>query len=213
MKLEEVIELGKQSNVVREIHWLSGSFWSSIVLTISILYLIYSICRAIIKTFQTRRSFRSKTFIFHFNPISVALVSISLIFYLLSVKIEIRDEVDKWKNEVVKPYIESLPIEKKEIVFIKIDPELDYRIDERYILGTGRTTISAVEKTPVVVSYKDKGIVTKAFWYETDMDLTKKDKPYIEFQKLEHDLGHGIEPGIYNVKIHLPESYEFTEIK
>ncbi|UNY39950.1 hypothetical protein KLEB273_gp094 [Bacillus phage vB_BauM_KLEB27-3] len=118
------------------------------------------------------------------------------------------------RNKVCDSCVEKRVVQPQTHFFgVEQYPGLDYRIDETSILGTGRTTISTVVKTPVVVSYKDESIVTKAFWYETDMDLTEKDKPYIEFQKLQHDLGHGIEPGIYNVKIHLPESYEFTEIK
>ncbi|UNY39966.1 hypothetical protein KLEB273_gp095 [Bacillus phage vB_BauM_KLEB27-3] len=132
MELEEVIELGKQSNVVREIHWLSGSFWLSIVLTISILYLIYSIYRAAIKTFQTRRSFKSKTFIFHFNPISVALVCISLIFYLLSEKMAILEkELEKMQKLQQK---KSLTCEQLRTAMIKQSIKNNHKALERLSL-------------------------------------------------------------------------------
>lgn len=122
-------------------------------------------------------------------------------------------KIDEWRETVATPFIQSLPVQKKEVVYIKIDPELGSNVQGSSIFGTGYTYTSEIERTPVSFSYKDKGIVTKTLWAETTMELTDEEKPYVEFQKLEKDLGHGIEAGIYNYKIHLPDSYQFTEIK
>ncbi|MFF2532333.1 hypothetical protein ACFVS2_25825 [Brevibacillus sp. NPDC058079] len=119
-------------------------------------------------------------------------------------------DVEKWKNEIANPYIESLTSEKKEIVFIKIEAELGARASSyRY---TSKT--ESVERTPVTVSFKDgNNVVTRTEWYETTMELADDEVPYLEYKNLTVNLGHGIIPGIYNAKIHLPKSYRFTEIK
>ena len=43
--------------------------------------------------------------------------------------------------------------------------------------------------------------------------LTDEEKPYVEYQYLNRDLGHGVDTGNYNLTVPLPESYEFTDIK
>ncbi|WCF11602.1 hypothetical protein NDS46_30110 (plasmid) [Paenibacillus thiaminolyticus] len=122
--------------------------------------------------------------------------------------------INDWREKVATPFIESLPVEKKEIVFIKIEPELSPNVKGSSFLGTGYTYTTQIEKTPLTVSYKDKGVVTKTDWYEAYMELTAdEDSPFIEFQRVEKDLGHGIKAGIYNSRIFLPESYKFTDIK
>ncbi|MBP1309297.1 hypothetical protein JOD82_002317 [Paenibacillus sp. 1182] len=122
-------------------------------------------------------------------------------------------KVETWRQTVAKPFIESLPKEKKEIVYIKIDPELSQKVDGFSYWGTGYTRSSELAQTPLVISYKDQGIRTKTNWYDTFMELTSDKKPYIEYQRVSKDLGHGIKAGDYNTKIYLPESYEFMEIK
>ncbi|MFF2532336.1 hypothetical protein ACFVS2_25840 [Brevibacillus sp. NPDC058079] len=122
---------------------------------------------------------------------------------------EYHKSVAQWKREVVNPYIESLPKEKKEIVFLKIETELSTELkDNRWY-----TYSSEVQQTPLTVSFKDKGITTLTNWYDASMELTNERKPYIEYQKVPEDLGHGMDKGFYNVRIYLPESYTFTEIK
>jgi hypothetical protein len=119
-------------------------------------------------------------------------------------------DIDKWKKEYVYPYINELPLEKKEIIFIKIDPELG--ID---ILGYSHYShIQTKERTALTISYKDDGsIITKTEWYETSMELTNEAKPYVQYQQLSKDLGHNMKAGIYNSKVYLPESYTFNGIK
>ncbi|WPS85615.1 hypothetical protein SMD22_00720 (plasmid) [Brevibacillus halotolerans] len=107
------------------------------------------------------------------------------------------EELYKWEK-IVNPYIESLPFEKKEIVFIKIDTELESEVSGHSVWGIGYTNSAVVERTPLTISFKDgENIITRT----------------IEYQGLKVDLGHGFEPGIYNAKVYLPQSYSFTNLK
>lgn len=125
----------------------------------------------------------------------------------------LEEEISKWKEEVAIPYIASLEKEQKEVVFIKIEPELSHETNGSIVFGTGTIISSSVEKTPITVSFKDGGVITRTDWVETRMELTNQTKPYIQFQRLTKDLGHGIKAGYYNPKVYLPESYEFKDIK
>ncbi|MFF2532335.1 hypothetical protein ACFVS2_25835 [Brevibacillus sp. NPDC058079] len=118
-------------------------------------------------------------------------------------------DVERWKKTVVKPYIDSLPKEKKDIVFIKIESQLATESGgNRWYIDS-----SEVKLTPLTVSFKDEDITTLTSWYNASMKLTNEEKPYIEYQKVPRYLGHGVDAGYYNVKVHLPETYTFTEIK
>lgn len=136
---------------------------------------------------------------------------IGSIAYIGLVNAEIENkQINKWKNEVAYPYINSLPVEKKEIIFIKIDPELSHDTKGNLFY----TYSTPVQLTPLAISYiDDGGVVTITRWVETKMELTDKEKPYIEFQELKKDLGNGIDKGLYNVKVYLPRNYKFTDIK
>lgn len=119
------------------------------------------------------------------------------------------DRVAKWEENVAKPYINDLPVQKKEIVYIKIDPELSHSTQGNLFY----TYSKEIQRTPLTISFKGNGVETMTNWYETHMELTDEEKPYVEYQKLSQSLGDGFEKGLYNVKIYLPESYKFTDIK
>ncbi|WP_025909292.1 hypothetical protein [Priestia flexa] len=121
--------------------------------------------------------------------------------------------IKDWKDEYAAPYIESLPKQKSDIVYIKIDPELSHEVKGSYSWGTGYTYSKEVEMTPLTISFKGNGLETETNWYSTNMNLTEESKPYIEYNYLEQDLGHGVNKGRYNKEIYLPDSYEFTDIK
>ncbi|MFF2532334.1 hypothetical protein ACFVS2_25830 [Brevibacillus sp. NPDC058079] len=118
------------------------------------------------------------------------------------------EQVEKWKNEVVAPYIETLPKEKREIVYIKIESELSSKTNRLYTYSSPE-----IKLTPLTVSFKEGRITTLTNWYDASMELTKEEKAYVEFQKVPKDLGHGMDAGYYNLSVHLPETYTFTEIK
>lgn len=203
MTLEEVIELGKKATETTEIYWFSVPWWVWILIVLSIPCLIF----VIIDTFKYDFFYESA------SGLPLSFIILTCICYIFTVDTETHDGITPWRNEVAKPYIESLPVERKEIVFIKIDPELSHETHGNTFWGTGYTRSTAIEKTPLTVSYKDNGIATRTDWYEAHMELTDEEKPYIEFQRLSSNLGHEINAGLYNVKVYLPESYEFTDIK
>jgi hypothetical protein len=119
------------------------------------------------------------------------------------------EDVEEW-SVIANLYVSSLPKEKKEVVYIKIDPELGDNVS----LWSSNIDSSEIKRTPITASFIDGDqIVTETQWFETTMELTDEEKPYIEYQALTKDLGHGINAGIYNAKIHLPRSYRFGEIK
>ncbi|WP_442637861.1 hypothetical protein [Rossellomorea marisflavi] len=119
------------------------------------------------------------------------------------------NQVAKWNKEVATPYIESLPVEKRNVVYIKIDPELTSETEGSFYYTTSKT----VERTPLTFSFKENGLTTLTNWYETHMELTDEEKPYVTYQYVPKKLGEGVEKGFYNVKLYLPENYEFTDIK
>ena len=121
---------------------------------------------------------------------------------------------DKWKNQYVIPFYNSIPTEKHEIVFVKIDPEIKTSIYGGSFLGAGMVTTSTEKLTPLIVSYKDDGAVnTYTSWIDSKMTLTKETNPYIEFKRVPKDIDNEYKAGIYEVKVFLPEDYKFTDIK
>lgn len=156
-----------------------------------------------------------------FDTDEISLPILMVVMVLLSAGIvvhnnqkdEYNNKINEWRSTYAKTYVESLPKEKKEIVFIKINPELGTQVNINNFWTSGYTIKSSVERTPVTVSFKDNGIKTRTDWYETHMELTKEEKPFIEFQRLTKDLGNKVNAGLYNVKIYIPESYKFNDIK
>lgn len=119
------------------------------------------------------------------------------------------ERLEEWKQNIAIPYIETLEVEKHEIVYVKIDPELSSKTTG----GLFYTYSTPMYLTPLTVSFKSDGIETITDWHETRMELTNEDEPYIEFIRLKQDLGKNVKKGLYNKKVYLPESYKFTEIK
>ena len=124
--------------------------------------------------------------------------------------------IEQWKQEYAIPYINSLPKEKHEIVFMKIEANSSQKIKDNGLWLASQE----VQRTPMTISFKgNTGIETQTYWYATDMSLTPEQKPYIEYTVLPEDIGideqgnAGFWAGRYNHKIYLPENYEFKDIK
>ncbi|ADO59419.1 hypothetical protein [Paenibacillus polymyxa] len=219
MTIDKVIEAGK-SIVKPDLPWYSEFgvvSWSIIICSavLGILFCIWS-CKTE-KKVSDCFCIEDSNWRENWSILFICLSIVTIVFNILSSASKETDiydaKVESWRQTVAKPFIESLPKEKKEIVYIKIDPELSEKVEGFSFWGTGYTTSSEVARTPLVISYKDQGIRTKTNWYETYMELTNDKKPYIEYQRVTKDLGHDIKAGDYNTKIYLPESYEFQEIK
>jgi hypothetical protein len=117
--------------------------------------------------------------------------------------------VEQWKQKAVNTYISSLPKEKKEIVFIKIESELTSMVAG----NIWYTDSSEEKKTPLTVSFKEDKITTLTNWFDASMEITDKSDAYVEYQRVPINLGHGLEAGYYNLSVHLPNTYKFVEIK
>lgn len=208
MTIQEVIKAGKDIQTP-DFPWYSEFTLNNVLILLAIVALaIAFIIWGIAKDGKFRIGIGKTLLIFS------AAIIVFEILASLSAQLDYREKaIDKWKMEVAKPYIESLPVAKNEIIFIKIDPELSTNVHGSTFFGNGYTYSTTIERTPLVVSYKDNGIVTKTDWFETRMELTSEQKPFINYQVLKQDLGHGIKAGTYNTHVFLPQSYSFTDIK
>lgn len=149
------------------------------------------------------------------------ILVVTSIFYFMDVhgnqQEKIAKNIEEWKKVYAIPYINALPVEKRNVVFIKIEATSTQELkDHGMYLRT-----EEVHRTPITVSYKDMGaIVTKTDWYATDMGLSLDDKPYYQFTILPEPLGVREDgkkaefwAGQYNQQIFMPNNYEFKEIK
>lgn len=138
-----------------------------------------------------------------------------VVFWLISTVNSTNHEnqlIEKWKKDVAYPYIQSLPEQQGEIIYIKIEPQIQYT--GLLSIGWGYRAITREMLQPLTISYKkDKGIVTQTSWYNADMSLTSNVSPYVKYQVLPRDLGNGVNAGIYYPTVYLPNNYKFTDIK
>lgn len=200
MTIDEVIKLGKEASEKVSVSIFDIPVWAWIVLILLALISIPLI--------STDPENIIGIFFMWF------IITMLLLFYTNVKEQEItKGKISAWKAEIAKPYIESLDVEQREVVFIKIDPELSHEVYGSSSFGSGYTRSEEVQRTPLTVSFKENGITTLTNWYETRMELTEEAKPHIKYQKLNRDLGNGIKKGFYNIEINLPDSYEFTDIK
>lgn len=138
-----------------------------------------------------------------------------------STAMEQQDKIDaniaKWKQEYAIPYINTLPTEKREVVFVKIEANSSQEIKDNGLYLRSEE----VHRTPLTISYKDQGeIITRTEWYSTNMGLSLDDKPYLEYSILPEPLGVREDgkkaefwAGQYNHKVFMPNNYEFKDIK
>lgn len=118
-------------------------------------------------------------------------------------------EISAYKKDYGNKYIDELPLTNAEIIYMKIDNEAE--VSGSMILGSGTTKSDFL--TTLTISYKlNNKAITETFKIAPDLDLSSEEKPYITYQELNKKLPH-YELGKYNLEIHLPESYVFTDIK
>ncbi|ALS09899.1 hypothetical protein ABE82_26125 (plasmid) [Paenibacillus peoriae] len=157
--------------------------------------------------------YRTRT-LFPIVYLFLIIIAAGLIINLEVHKKEAADKqiaIEKWKNNIVRPYIESLPKTHKEIIYIKITPEINSSRNSDYSGESWYTSKSTMERTPLTVAYKDNGIVTSTDFYEIHAELSDHEKPYIEFLRLAHDLGNNVDSGKYNMKIYIPKSIKLNQ--
>jgi hypothetical protein len=216
MSIDQVIEMREKIVIPDLMSDLNSSIFQPHRLGIVDLLLIFSIVILIFIIIVS--AFLSRSF---YLCCGATIVLAVCLFFFLKPNVQIDNHakeiaMEKYETEVVEwrivanQYISSLPQEKREVVYIKIDPELGNNIR----MWSSDASSAEIKRTPITASFKDGDhIVTETQWFETTMELTDEEKPYIEYQRLINNLGYGINAGIYNAKIHLPKSYSFTEIK
>lgn len=202
MNIQKVIELGKKANDTTDVLWLSPPIWVLIMLIVSLVIVVASVIE-----FKKKKEISDVKFFLMF------FVGITLLCYLGTLKVNTTDKVTPWRNHIAKTYIESLPIEKKEIVAIKIDTQYKAKKTSNTYWATKYTRKSTMKKTPLLIAYNDNGVVTAKNVYEIHVELSDKEKPYIEFQRLNKNLGHQVDKGLYNVKVYIPKSYNNIKIQ
>lgn len=145
----------------------------------------------------------------------IMVVSILYLGMYNSIKIlaksenEYEGKIQKWKMEIVEPYIRSLPTEKKEIASIEIDQtEPGYKT----IYKNDAYQSNKEEIRLFVITYEDNGkLVTDKKHYKIMRTLTEDEKPYIEFKRLKESLGYDINPGTYEEKLYIPKTYQWDK--
>ena len=147
----------------------------------------------------------------------ILLFTLQAVFAKAEAQEKIGENIRKWRQEYAIPYINSLPTEKRNVVFIKIEASATQEIKDNGLYLRSEE----VRRTPLTVSYKDKGeIITRTDWYGTNMGLSLDEKPYLEFVILPEPVGVTEDgkkaefwAGEYNHQVFMPNNYQFTEIK
>ena len=108
-----------------------------------------------------------------------------------------------WVNDYVNPYVNSLPTET--ITLEAVD-----RVEEGLNLTTNRDENK--EYVPVSVIYANEEGEGKTLNIEALIVYEEKEVlPYMEFKRVQEDLGYGYDKGLYNAVIHLPTGYYFNQ--
>lgn len=205
MSYEEIIKVGNNVGL-HEVNFWSSFAWWQYILYIGLFLTLSIICLWIAENFEM------------LGVWSLVLVFIGMVVVLpmknaytkyIPIKEKNEQEIEEYKTQYGTPYINSLPVTKGEIFFIKIDTET--KVTGDIILGTG--TVRSELLTTMTISYKldGKGI-TETVEITPDFDLSNGETPYVTYQELTKDLPH-YPSGKYNYVIHLPENYSFTDIK
>lgn len=183
----------------------------NIIIFVFILFLIVALIVIIVKGRGESKFHNILEFSIYF---SFGLVGFLVTTVSITVVLDTEGIEEKWELEYVKPYIENLPVTKKELIYVKVDPE--YKVENPYSnQKDGRGHIDSKLKTVYLIGYlnEEKEIVTETVEVKVKMSLAATDKPYIQYQILKKDFNQQYEKGKYNMQIYLPENYTFDSIK
>lgn len=211
MTANEIIEIGQEIYLYDSSMFSTIGLWAYIVLVILIIGALYPLI--------TRKDLRVKygnqygDFSKYGSLVFISIVGIICFLMITSmyndkIDTEVKNNmIESWKVDYAYPYINSLPKQKYTIIHIKPDPEIETRGNRYHVQSNRLVAMYIMYKTT------DGAVYDYTNWVRTDMSLTKEEKPYIEYQYLDTNLGYGVDHGIYNAKVYLPENYEFKEIK
>lgn len=119
------------------------------------------------------------------------------------------EEINNYKEEYAYPLIDELPITTREVIYIKVDNEME--VTGKFNRGYGEINSNMI--TVYNIMYVDNGEVKTATIEATTHVSTSDDiKPTIHYKELKANLPY-VEKGMYDVLLNLPSNYEFTDIK
>lgn len=127
------------------------------------------------------------------NGKRIALLNLSVLIALIFVAgvglmyLNYANDVAAWQKESVEPYLEKSGGIKKPITSVEKNKDV-YAV--RY---TNEENI-----TEVLHIHEDADTFPRMIW-----DVKSNDEPYLEFYKLEKNIGHGVEKGAYSFSAHL----------
>lgn len=118
-------------------------------------------------------------------------------------------EINEYKESYAYPLIDSLPITTSEVIYLKVDSEME--VTGRFNRGYGEINSNMI--TVYNIMYIDNGEVkTATIEATTHVSTTDDIKPTIHYKELKADLPY-VEKGMYDVLLNIPKDYEFTDIK
>lgn len=141
-------------------------------------------------------------YIFAFNLIVIFIYHANII--------EEREvNIQKWKEEVAMPYIESLEVSRYEVR--EISDDFDSYQSSNF--DTWHTPSYPAEQglKALQLMYVDDNNRVKEISEYFDVKLTEEKVEYLEYKKLTKDLGHGVEKGAYNLTLYVPKDFKFYE--
>ncbi|MCK6207134.1 hypothetical protein KZX50_16980 [Bacillus infantis] len=202
MTMKEVINEGEKITM-GGLPWNAGynslTVMLCVVIGIALIGIVYTL-------------FRSKV---HIN---MMLLSVSILLFaavtgmtlkeIHDLKTDVYNEqVTEWREGPAREFVDRLPVSQKEINLFDID---DLETLNKYTRNWWQINYSNYDDeflTLVEYSLDDDndGDKPKEGWFEVVRDLESDEEPYVEYQELKESLGHGVNKGMYNMVIHVPE--------
>lgn len=201
MKQEEVIELGRKSLELNESPLVAlGAFM--------MVGALFSFALCLDDDFSWKYISRSTL-----GSLSIFVFIGGIVIGVMSEEYGTQKQVEQityWKQNVAIPYIESLPIQRRSILSVKLGRPTaqEEKKDIRY---TEKTSVG--REAPLTIAFEKDGLTTLTGVYKTDMTLRDVDQPYVTYQYVSKKLGEDFGKGFYDVEVHLPKNYKFTDIK
>lgn len=149
----------------------------------------------LIDHYKLKRFKSVRSWLFLTLAVSVLMLGISTPLVLAQKDINDMMVQQKWEYDVVRPYIDNLPVQVAEVVHVKLD-----------------VTKAFNRKTNVIVLFKEGDRIQTVTTSNFKLDLIDSEKPYVTYRYLDVALGKYKE-GYYDVEIHLSRDYHFESIK
>lgn len=114
-----------------------------------------------------------------------------------------------WADEYAIPYIKDLP--RKKVIIEAADRSKDNTDGERGYHWNRYFDTKGLQNVSVIYAGKNKVAKTAEAPMKIIYDVKGKEKPYMTFQEIEINLGHGLDKGKYFYELHLPSGYYFNQ--